>query len=83
MSINYSRISSLTARQIVRTLRRDGFKLVRQESSHHRYHHSDGRRVTVAYSNPGDTFVLKTLRSMIELQAQWTEADLRRLKLIK
>jgi len=31
---------------------------------------------------PITTFVPKTLRSMIEEQAQWTEDDLRRLRLI-
>jgi len=31
----------------------------------------------------GSTFKLKTLKAMIELQAKWTEDDLRRLKLLK
>jgi predicted RNA binding protein YcfA (HicA-like mRNA interferase family) len=83
MSVDYSRLRSLRAREIVRALRRDGFKFVRQKGDHHRYHHPDGRRVTVAYSNPGDTFLLRDLKSMIEVQARWTEDDLRRLKLVK
>jgi len=44
---------------------------------------SDGRRVTVAYHGHNTTFVPKTLKSMIEEQARWTEEDLRRLKLIR
>ncbi len=80
--IDYSRIRSLTARQRIAALHRDGFALLRQRGSHHRYDHTDGRRVTVAFSSPGDTFVLNTLRSMIERQARWTAEDLRRLDLL-
>jgi hypothetical protein len=39
--------------------------------------------VTVTFHRPGQTFALKTLKAMIELQAHWSEADLRRLKLNK
>jgi hypothetical protein len=39
--------------------------------------------MTVAPHGGGDTFTIKTLKSMIELQACWTEEDLRRLKLIR
>jgi hypothetical protein len=38
---------------------------------------------SIIYRHPGQTFKMGTLRSMIEQQAPWTEADLRRLKLIK
>lgn len=77
--IDYSRIRSLRARELIAALHRDGFTFLRQRGSHHRYGHPDGRRVTVAFSSPGDTFVLQTLRSMIERQARWTQEDLRRL----
>lgn len=79
--IDYSRIRSLTARELIAALHRDGFTFLRQRGSHHRYGHPDGRRVTVAFSSPGDTFVLKTVRSMIERQARWTADDLPRLGL--
>jgi predicted RNA binding protein YcfA (HicA-like mRNA interferase family) len=80
--IDYSRLRSLTARDMIRALIRDGFSLDRQKGSHQQYYHSDRRRVTVTFHRPGDTFSLGTLRSMIERQAQWTESDLRRLGLI-
>lgn len=44
--------------------------------------HPDGRRVTVSFHRPGDTFAPKTLRSILELQARWTDADLKRVRLI-
>jgi hypothetical protein len=36
----------------------------------------------VTFHRPGETFPPKTLRSMIADQAEWTDADLRRLRLI-
>ena len=82
--IDYGPLRSLTARAraLVSALERDGFSLDRQRGSHRLYKHPDGRRVTVSFHRPGDTFVPKTLRSILELQARWTTADLKRLRLI-
>ena len=82
-SVDFSRLRSLTARELISALIRDGFFLRSQTGSHQRYRHPDGRRVTVSFHHPGDTFRPKTLRRMIEDQALWAEDDLRRLKLIK
>jgi predicted RNA binding protein YcfA (HicA-like mRNA interferase family) len=83
MAIDYRGLHALTARELVAALNRDGFYFVRQVGSHQRFHHSDGRKVSVAPHGRSDTFTRKTLKSIIELQARWTEDDLRRLKLIK
>jgi predicted RNA binding protein YcfA (HicA-like mRNA interferase family) len=83
MAIDYRDLRSLTARELITALTRDGFYFVRQKGSHQRYRHSDGRRVTVAPHGGGDTFTIKTLQSMIESQARWTEEDLKRLKLVR
>jgi Predicted periplasmic or secreted lipoprotein len=83
MPIEYSRLRSLTAREIIGALIRDGFYLRAQQGSHQRYYHADGRRVTVSFHKPSDTFPPKTLKSIIEEQARWDEADLVRLKLQK
>ncbi|MSQ06804.1 MAG: addiction module toxin, HicA family [Dehalococcoidia bacterium] len=80
--MGYSRLHSLTIRQITNALQRDGFSLVRQRGSHQQYRHTDGRQVTVPYTRPGGTFAPGTLRSIIELQAGWTDEDLRRLRLL-
>jgi predicted RNA binding protein YcfA (HicA-like mRNA interferase family) len=61
---------------------REGFCLRSQVGSHQRYRHPDGRRVTVSFHHPLDTFPFKTLKRMIEEQARWTEDDLRRLGLL-
>ena len=83
MAIDYGDLRSLTAREFIAALTRDGFYFVRQSGSHQRYGHSDGRCVTVAPHGRGDTFTIKTLKSMIGSQARWTGDDLVRLGLLK
>ncbi|HHT9127051.1 MAG TPA: type II toxin-antitoxin system HicA family toxin [Candidatus Brocadiia bacterium] len=82
MPINYSQLKSLTAREIISALIKDGFYLRRQAGSHQRYCHPNGRRVTVSFHRASDTFPPKTLKKIIEVQAQWGENDLKHLKLI-
>jgi predicted RNA binding protein YcfA (HicA-like mRNA interferase family) len=82
MAIDYRGLRSLTSRELTAALIRDGFHFIRQNGSHQRYKHPDGRRVTVATHGRGDTFTIKTLRSIIESQARWAEDDLKRLSLI-
>jgi predicted RNA binding protein YcfA (HicA-like mRNA interferase family) len=81
-SIDYRKLRNLTARKIISALFRDGFNFDRQKGSHQHYVHSDGRRVTVTYTRPGDTFAIGTLQRMIRDEAQWTAQDLKRLKIL-
>ena len=81
MGIDYIRLRNLNTRQLVRALQQDGFLLKRQKGSHRLYKHSDGRQVTVSFHHLADTFPPKTLKSMIETQARWTEKDTQRLGL--
>jgi len=67
MPINYGSLRSLTAREVVSALTRDGFVFDRGRGSQHIY---------------GETFAPKALKSMIELEAKWTEKNLKRLKLL-
>lgn len=82
---DHERLRNLTAGEIERALLRDGFEKLRKrgKGTHRRFRHPDGRRVTVPYSQAGETFSPKTLRSMIVDQAGWSEDDLRRLGLLK
>jgi predicted RNA binding protein YcfA (HicA-like mRNA interferase family) len=82
-SIDYSKLRGLTARKLINALQRDGFIFSRQSGSHQIYYHPDGRRVTVTFHKPSDTFPIKTLKRILEEEAGWTEEDLRRLKLLK
>jgi len=81
-TFDYSRLRSLTAREIISALIKDDFHLERQSGSHQQFRHQDGRRVTVSFHHPSDTFPLKALKSTIEKQAKWTYEDLKRLKLV-
>jgi predicted RNA binding protein YcfA (HicA-like mRNA interferase family) len=83
MAIDYSGLHALTAKDLMAALFRDGLSFVRQAGSHQRYKHPDGRRVTIAPHGRSGTFARKTLKTIIEDQAQWTEADLIRLGLLK
>jgi len=80
--IDWSRLRTLTAREIINALLRDGFRLRKQAGAHQRYAHSDGRRVTVSFHHQGQTFRPKTLRSIVEEQARWAQSDLERLGLL-
>jgi len=82
MAIDFRRLRSLTAPELIAALTSDGFVFARQTRLHQRYRHQDGRRVTVAPHGGGDSFTIKTLRSIIESQARWTERDLKRFKII-
>jgi predicted RNA binding protein YcfA (HicA-like mRNA interferase family) len=82
MGIDYANLRRLTAREIIAALFRDGFFLrTSRKGSHQRFQHLDGRRVTVSFHKPSDTFPPKTLKTIIEWQAHWTEEDLKRLDL--
>ena len=80
--IDYSRLRSLTTRQLFRALNKDGFLYLKGTGGHRHYQHPDGRLVVVSYHRTGGTYPIKTLRSMIENQARWTMDDLRRLGLV-
>lgn len=81
--IDYSKLRSLAARELISALIKEGFSLDRQSGSHQQYRHPDGRRVTVSFHRSSDTSRPKTLKSMIEKQAKWTAEDLKRLNLLK
>ena len=81
MAIDYTKLRS-PSRELVSALIRDGFVLDRQKGSHQLYRHPDRRLVTVSFHGSGDTFRIKTLKAMIEIQARWDEADLKRLGLL-
>jgi predicted RNA binding protein YcfA (HicA-like mRNA interferase family) len=53
--IDYSRLRSVTARQLDGALLADGFVFRRQTGSHRRYAHPDGRRVTLTVHHWSDT----------------------------
>jgi predicted RNA binding protein YcfA (HicA-like mRNA interferase family) len=77
----FDRLRNISTGQLVRALERDGFTYTRRKGAQRVYRHSDGRRVVIHHHRASDTFRRKTLGQIIEATG-WTEADLRRLKLI-
>ncbi|MCL0053307.1 type II toxin-antitoxin system HicA family toxin [Dehalococcoidales bacterium] len=82
MSIDYSKLRSLTARRLISALIQDGFKLEREKGSHRQYIHPEKGRVTLSFHHPSDTFPPKTLKGIIH-DTGWTEEDLKRLGLLR
>jgi len=58
MPIDYSRLRSLTARELIVALIRDGFELCTQKGSHRHYRYPDGRRVAISFHHLSDAFPL-------------------------
>ena len=81
MAIPWRKIRSITAREIINAVYRDGFALRNSPGSQQRFRHSDGRRVTVMFHGSGQTLRIGLLQRMIRDQIYWTEEDLRRLDL--
>ncbi|MBF0591562.1 MAG: type II toxin-antitoxin system HicA family toxin [Nitrospirae bacterium] len=63
----------MKVRDLVNALLKDSFYLRNQTGTHQQYLHQDGRRVTVSYHKSSETFAPQILKSMIEVQAEWTE----------
>jgi len=83
MAIDYSRLRSLTARRLIRALKRDGFREYRRKGATRFFAHPDGRTMTIHLHKMNQTFAIGTLKSIIEQQVQWVEDDLRHLGLLK
>lgn len=69
------------AREWLRALKEDGFRLIRQKGSHRTFgkeHH----KVTLAYHHLNDTFPPGVVDSILR-GTGWTEEDLNRLGLLK
>lgn len=83
MAIDYSKLRSLRARELIAALKKDGFHERRRKGVTRFFVHPDGRTTTIHLHNLNQTFAIGTLKSIIERQAKWTEVDLKRLGLLK
>lgn len=82
MAIDYKRLRSLNARELIRALRRDGFREYRRRGAIRFFRHPDGRKTAIHLHKMSQTFAIGTLKSIIERQARWSEAELERLGLM-
>ena len=75
-------LRNVATSRIVRALEQDGFQFVERKGSQRVYHHQDGRFIVVHYHRANDTLPPYVIRNLLT-GTRWSEADLRRLKLIK
>ncbi len=82
-NVKITLLQNLTASDWITAAERDGFKPRKDDGSHHIYKHpDDGRRVLFIYHNLGETFGPKTIKKILK-NTGWTEADLKRLGILK
>ena len=81
MAIPWRSIRSIIVREIINAVYRDGFALRNSAGSHQRFHHPDGRRVTVTFHDSGQTLGAGLLQRMIRAPIFGKEEDLTRLDL--
>jgi predicted RNA binding protein YcfA (HicA-like mRNA interferase family) len=74
-------LRNVSVRRIVRALEHEGFQFTERQGSQRVYRHADGRRI-INYHRPNDTLTPYVIRHLL-VGTRWTEADLRRLELIK
>jgi predicted RNA binding protein YcfA (HicA-like mRNA interferase family) len=75
-------LRNVPIRRIVQALERDGFAYTERQGSQRIYRHSDGRRVVIHYHRATDTLPPYVIRNLLA-GTSLSEADLRRLKLIR
>ena len=78
----WSQLKAKTSKELMAAIERDGFLHEERIGATQGYRHPDGRRRVVVHYQPRKSYGPKLLKALIE-DAGWSEADLRRLKLIK
>jgi predicted RNA binding protein YcfA (HicA-like mRNA interferase family) len=77
----WDQLKSITADRLIKALEKDGWVQDEKQGSDFVFRHPDGRRVSIHY-HPHKTYGPKLLKNLLK-DIGWTEADLRRLKIIK
>lgn len=77
----WKQLKNLTADDLIRALEKDGWVRDERKGAEQVYKHPDGRRVSIHY-HPRKTYGPGLLKALLA-DIGWTEADLRRLRLIK
>lgn len=77
----WNQLKGKACEELIAALERDGFLHEGKRGATQRYRHPDGRRAVIHY-HPGGTYGANLLKDLIK-DLGWSEADMRRLKLIK
>lgn len=77
----WDQLKAKTCEELIAALQKDGFLYEAKRGAAQGYRHPDGRRAVIHY-HPKGTYRANLLKALIE-ELGWSEADMRRLKLIK
>jgi len=77
----WNQLKGITCQQLIAALEKDGWSMDQGQGSIQIYRHPDGRRVSV-HVHPKKTYGRKMLTDLLK-DTEWTESDMRRIKLIK
>jgi len=78
----WDQLKSITARKLITALEKDGFIPDEELRTERIYRHPDGRRVSIHYHVGSKCYKHGMLKSLLG-DIDWSEKDMRRLKLIK
>lgn len=78
----WEQLKNTTADELLSALVKDGFVLDTKVRTERVYRHPDGRRVSIHYHTGNKCYRRGLLKSLLE-DTGWSEADMRRLKVIK
>jgi len=78
----WKQLKNKTTGELVAALLKDGFELADKVRTERIYRHPDGRKVSIHYHESSETYGAKLLKALLKA-TEWSEEDMRRLKLIK
>ena len=77
----WNQLKNVTVTDLVRALEKSGWQRDEKTGNIYVYRHTDGRRIGIHY-HPHKTYGAKTLKGLLE-DINWSEAELKQLKMIK
>ncbi|MBI2850897.1 MAG: type II toxin-antitoxin system HicA family toxin [Chloroflexi bacterium] len=78
----WAQLKNKTADDIISALLKDGFVLDDHVRTERIYRHPDGRRVSIHYHSGDRTYGPALLKALLE-DIGWSEAEMKKLKLVK
>lgn len=78
----WNQLKSVTTRELIAALGKDGFIPDEELRTERIYRHPDGRRVSIHYHTGSKCYKRGMLKALFD-DIGWSEKDMRRLKLIK
>jgi len=78
----WKQLKNKTADDLITALLRDGFVLDEKIRTERIYRHPDHRKVSIHYHKGSQTYGAGLLKALLE-DTEWSEEDMRRLKLLK